>query len=127
MNGRTFSASTCVGSALAMLLAAAPMSAPASAQATVVRGLSISAPAVLHPAAGPRQPANSPARDAALQGREAKPSKRYYHGIVNRFSAGDSGSLGGLGINDVTMKRGVIGTGAVNVPAQARSPLIRRP
>jgi hypothetical protein len=127
MNGRTFRASACVGSVLAMLLSAAPTSAPASAQAAVVRGLSTSAPAVLHPAGGPRQPSNHPARDAVLQGHQAKPSKRYYHGIVNRFSVGDSDRVGGIGINDVTMKRGVIGTGAVNVPAHARPPLIRRP
>jgi hypothetical protein len=127
MKGRTFSASAYVGSALAMLLSMAPISARASAQAAVVRGLSISAPAVLHLAGGPRQPSNHPARDAVLQSHEARPSKRYYHGIVNRFSAGDSSRLGGIGINDVTMKRGVIGTGAVDVPARASSPLIRRP
>ena len=120
MNGRTFRASACAGSALGLLLSVQPMSA--SARANVVGGLSVSAPAVLYRAGGP----NHLARDS-IENHATTSSKRYYHGIVNRFSAGGSSTFRRMGINDVTMKRGVVGTGAMNAPARASSPLIRRP
>jgi hypothetical protein len=138
MRGTILRARKCVTLSAAVLLAIGLMSVPASAQAsTSDDSLSSGELAVLlllgKGAAGVRAKSRTYARmpqpyAGGLAGSSLPAAQqRFYPGMIHRFSAGDRSGLARHGINDVTMKRGIVGTGAMPVRAFSGSPPFRRP